>query len=270
MIYETDTGRIQIRVGDSWRLVSETDFPTAWQPITLRSGYTTPGHGRSPSWRFLSSGRVELRGTISRTNGNALPNNDYYGRLPAAARPNAWVRDVGAAESRSSGGSWGATCRLEVASENASNRLPGQIIAFHEHAPGGSRWTDSSMTSELPAWLASSGLWIGGAAAVVTGVTVITVGVRKVLATLRRVGHFLDDWAGEPARPGVDARPGVMERLHAIEHEVKYNHGTSLKDKVREVKEVVDELAARDPTPPVVQQDITINPDPPQQGDHRV
>jgi hypothetical protein len=137
LIYETDTGRVLVRIGDTWRVVSETDYPTDWQPITLRTGYTTPGHGRSPSWRFLSPGRVELRGTISRTNGAALPSNDYYARMPAAARPGAWVRGTGAAESRNSGGNWGATCRLEVASENASNRLPGQVIAFHNQDP---RW----------------------------------------------------------------------------------------------------------------------------------
>lgn len=120
------------------------------------------------------------------------------------------------------------------------------------------------MTSpDLSTWLASVGVWVGGIAALTTGITVIIVGARKTLKMLRRVGHFLDDWVGEPARPGVEARPGVMERLHAIEHEVKYNHGTSLKDKVKEVKEVVDELAARDAPPPIVQQDITINPDPP-------
>lgn len=137
LISETDTGRVLVRVGGGWRTVADTEYPTSWQPITMRNGYGTPGHGRSPSWRFLFPGRVELRGTISRNNGGALPNNDYYARLPAAARPNAWVRGVGASESRNNGGNWGATSRLEVASENASNKLPGQLIAFHEHAP---RW----------------------------------------------------------------------------------------------------------------------------------
>lgn len=136
-ILETDTGRVSVWDGETWRVIAETGFPSSWQPITLRSGYGTPGHGRSPSWQFWAPGVVRLRGTISRNNGAALPNNDYYARMPAAARPNAWVRGVGAAESRNSGGSWGATCRLEVASMNATNRLPGQLIAFHEHAP---RW----------------------------------------------------------------------------------------------------------------------------------
>lgn len=34
---------------------------------------------------------------------------------------------------------------------------------------------------------------------------------------LTRVVHAIDDWAGEPARPGVEARPGAMERIAAVE-----------------------------------------------------
>lgn len=139
------------------------------------------------------------------------------------------------------------------------------------------------MTSELPAWLVSSGLWVGGFAALVTGVTVISVGVSKLVRIFRRVGHFLDDWAGEEGRPGVEARPGVMERLGSmedrlgeVEHEVKTNTGTSLKDAAKRTEEAVnaiasrmedvsgqvEDLARRDP-PPVVRQDITIHQDPP-------
>ncbi|WP_160051301.1 hypothetical protein [Nocardiopsis sp. FR26] len=138
------------------------------------------------------------------------------------------------------------------------------------------------MTSpDLPTWLTSAGVWIGGVAALITGITVITVGARKAAVNLvrfvRRTVHLVDDLVGEPERPGVEGRPGVMERLAQIEdrlsdveHEVKHNNGTSLKDSakrtedtVKELADRVDKLAARDPHPPVVQQDITIRPDQP-------
>ncbi|MBI1757969.1 MAG: hypothetical protein HYR62_01855 [Actinobacteria bacterium] len=49
---------------------------------------------------------------------------------------------------------------------------------------------------------------------------------------LRRLWLLLDDWHGEPPRPGVPARPGVMVRLASIEAELYPNGGTSLKDLV--------------------------------------
>lgn len=49
----------------------------------------------------------------------------------------------------------------------------------------------------------------------------------------------MDDWYGEPERPGVPARPGVMERVSGIEtrlngvvHELHPNDGGSLRDAV--------------------------------------
>lgn len=54
---------------------------------------------------------------------------------------------------------------------------------------------------------------------------------------VRKLNHFVDDVAGEVARPGTPARPGLMERVALIEHEVKTNHGSSLKDAVRRVED---------------------------------
>jgi hypothetical protein len=45
----------------------------------------------------------------------------------------------------------------------------------------------------------------------------LAVGVWKGLPSLRRFGHALDDIVGEPARPGVDARPGLVERMANVE-----------------------------------------------------
>lgn len=62
----------------------------------------------------------------------------------------------------------------------------------------------------------------------------------------RRYGQAIRDLFGEPARPGVQARPGVMERLAdydarlsgmqeqlaLVHHEMKPNGGKSIKDQI--------------------------------------
>ena len=45
----------------------------------------------------------------------------------------------------------------------------------------------------------------------------LAAAVWKGLPALRKVGHVLDDITGEPARPGVDARPGLVERMANVE-----------------------------------------------------
>lgn len=54
--------------------------------------------------------------------------------------------------------------------------------------------------------------------------------VVRLFRFLKRMSNVVDDWAGEPERPGVPGRPGVMTRLAAIEAELHPNHGTSLRD----------------------------------------
>ncbi|MFD9903944.1 hypothetical protein [Streptomyces sp. NPDC059063] len=70
--------------------------------------------------------------------------------------------------------------------------------------------------------------------------------VGAVVRFAGRVDHLIDDWRGEPARPGVTARLGVMERiagieeqvgeldrrLQGVEHELHPNEGASLRDAV--------------------------------------
>lgn len=65
---------------------------------------------------------------------------------------------------------------------------------------------------------------------------------RETLSWLRK---FQRDWDGEPAAPGRDAVPGVMERLNRIDGELKRNGGESLKDKVVETWERAQELDSR-------------------------
>lgn len=57
-----------------------------------------------------------------------------------------------------------------------------------------------------------------------------------------RFSHFLDDWFGEPERPGFSARPGVPERLGQVESrletvedstaQLKRNGGSHLADAI--------------------------------------
>jgi hypothetical protein len=85
------------------------------------------------------------------------------------------------------------------------------------------------------AWLALA----GGIVVVVGGVVALIRWLRHHLGGL---ADFINDWHGEPARPGVQPRPGVMERLAGIEnrltdveHELKPNSGKSLRDAVNRV-----------------------------------
>lgn len=95
--------------------------------------------------------------------------------------------------------------------------------------------------------------WIRVAPWLVAAVLLVMLAVwavRKVAPVLRKLGHLVDDLVGEPARPGVAARPGLMERMTAVEdkteiirHEMFPNSGKSLRDKLDQTSEVVDEIS---------------------------
>ncbi|MGW0763008.1 hypothetical protein ACWD1Y_42205 [Streptomyces sp. NPDC002814] len=87
----------------------------------------------------------------------------------------------------------------------------------------------------------------GGAVSLFAGlVTVVWRLVRGVARFGRRVNEFMDDWRGEPSRPGVKERSGVMARMAGLEgrmgeleegfarvmHELYPNSGESLRDAV--------------------------------------
>jgi hypothetical protein len=76
--------------------------------------------------------------------------------------------------------------------------------------------------------------------------------LKPIKAMLHEWKEFMRDWAGEPARDGRDAVPGVMERLNNIDGELKRNGGKSIKDTVNRIEKRLiegdrkfEELAAR-------------------------
>lgn len=56
---------------------------------------------------------------------------------------------------------------------------------------------------------------------------------------------FMEDWAGQAARPGRDAIPGVMERLNNIDGQLKNNGGSTIKDAVDRIEKSIVEINDR-------------------------
>ncbi|MFD7550686.1 hypothetical protein [Streptomyces sp. NPDC059816] len=81
-------------------------------------------------------------------------------------------------------------------------------------------------------------LWAGaaGAFAGLSGLaTLLWRPVQRIARMGRRFNQFMDDWYGEEERPGVPARPGMMERVSRIEHELCPNQDSSMRDAVDHV-----------------------------------
>lgn len=79
--------------------------------------------------------------------------------------------------------------------------------------------------------------WAGALTIVAGALAALVKGGRWVSSLWRKIDLFLDDWNGEPARPGREAVPGVLQRLVVLEqlaqhvaHEVTPNSGSSMKD----------------------------------------
>lgn len=89
--------------------------------------------------------------------------------------------------------------------------------------------------------------WILAAGAIATALLAITAVAALVHRAVRPVRDFLEDWAGEAARPGIAARQGVMsrlqvmeDRLQRVEREVRPNGGKSIKDQVARIERALD------------------------------
>lgn len=80
---------------------------------------------------------------------------------------------------------------------------------------------------------------LGTAAAFLTFIAAVIVGAVKVLKEVfslwGKVRDLVDDLQGEPARPGVPARKGAMDRLLTLEN----NGGSSLKDAIDRIERAV-------------------------------
>ena len=94
------------------------------------------------------------------------------------------------------------------------------------------------MPPEVQAFLEGVSLWTLAMWGV--GIVVVWGLIKKVWPLLRKLGDFLDDVAGEPARPGVPARAGLMERVQRIEHELFPNSGKSMRDQTDRIEEKVN------------------------------
>lgn len=81
------------------------------------------------------------------------------------------------------------------------------------------------------------------AATVLTFVIVVVLVpvLRRVRRMLAGWDSFMRDWNGEPAQPGRDAAPGVMDRLNNLDGEFKRNHGSTLKDAVSRIEDSLDD-----------------------------
>lgn len=69
--------------------------------------------------------------------------------------------------------------------------------------------------------------------------------IRWLGVRLRSLDNLLDDWNGEPPRPGVPGRPGVMKRLGDIEDKVncRSTHGDAVIDEhTRLLNEIIIKL----------------------------
>lgn len=62
-----------------------------------------------------------------------------------------------------------------------------------------------------------------------------------MLGTLHKLRDFLDDWGGEPERPGVPGRLGVMSRLDRIEAQLRPNGGSTLRDAVTRIEHAIND-----------------------------
>ena len=92
--------------------------------------------------------------------------------------------------------------------------------------------------------------WAGIVFGAIGATAVLAPGLLWIIARLKRItmfsdprlGHFLDDWFGEDARPGFVARPGIPERLAEVEKQLHADGGTSLRDAINRIEARVERI----------------------------
>ncbi|MDH6111159.1 hypothetical protein P3T36_003183 [Kitasatospora sp. MAP12-15] len=88
-------------------------------------------------------------------------------------------------------------------------------------------------------------VWCGALAGLAAAAGLLWRLTRGLRRSMRRVDEFVDDWNGTTGRPGVaPAHEGVMARLGgietrltAVEHELRPNSGSSMRDAIDRVDE---------------------------------
>ena len=92
----------------------------------------------------------------------------------------------------------------------------------------------------------STWMWMvtiaGGATTVSAAFALGWKALRSAFDFWRKLVWFLDDCFGEPARNGHPARPGMVERITAIENQLKPNGGQALRDRVDQIHCRLDSL----------------------------
>ena len=92
---------------------------------------------------------------------------------------------------------------------------------------------------------------VGGGAGVVVSVAGASVVFGRPLRKLvRDNAEFREDWYGQPARPGRDPEPGVMERLRKIEKELHPNGGSTMRDAINRLDARIEDHLKTHQSPP--------------------
>jgi hypothetical protein len=69
--------------------------------------------------------------------------------------------------------------------------------------------------------------------------------VKKTRALLNALELFTKDWFGDEGDSVHPRRPGVLERLIAVEKELQHNGGSSMKDAMRRIENKVNKIDDR-------------------------
>jgi hypothetical protein len=111
----------------------------------------------------------------------------------------------------------------------------------------------SAADSTGVAALDTAAVWALAVTAVVGLGAVLWRVARRLRGLARQIEDFIGDWTGTAGRPGVEPRPGVMERLAQIEHrvdavvhEVRPNGGDSMRDAINRVDSRTARLTRND------------------------
>jgi hypothetical protein len=69
--------------------------------------------------------------------------------------------------------------------------------------------------------------------------------VKKTRALLNALELFTKDWFGDEGDSVHPRKPGVLERLAAVEKELQHNGGTSMKDAMKRIETKVNKIDDR-------------------------